>query len=84
VPEVITTGTRIAIPATAGQTTDSGTADRASFFLGDTIKNLRGLDPTFGNRTLTLVDGRRKLPTAAPVEDTATAAPQVAEESAGK
>ena len=33
--------------------------DRGSFFIGDTIANLRGLDPVFGCRTLTLVDGRR-------------------------
>src|SRR5690606_28667023 len=30
-----------------------------SFFIGNTIANLRGLDPAFGSRTLTLVDGRR-------------------------
>jgi len=28
-------------------------------FIGNTIANLRGLDPTFGTRTLTLIDGRR-------------------------
>lgn len=33
--------------------------DRGSFFVGDTIANLRGLDPAFAGRTLTLVDGRR-------------------------
>jgi len=33
--------------------------DRSSFFIGNTVANLRGLDPTFGTRTLTLVDGRR-------------------------
>ncbi len=33
--------------------------DRGSFFIGNTIANLRGMDPTFGTRTLTLVDGRR-------------------------
>jgi outer membrane receptor protein involved in Fe transport len=33
--------------------------DRGSFFVGQTIANLRGLDPAFGTRTLTLVDGRR-------------------------
>jgi len=35
------------------------TMDRGSFFIGNTIANLRGLDPTFGSRTLTLIDGRR-------------------------
>jgi hypothetical protein len=34
----------------------------ANFFIGTTIANLRGLDPCFGDRTLTLVDGRRKAP----------------------
>jgi outer membrane receptor protein involved in Fe transport len=33
--------------------------DRGSFFIGNTIANLRGMDPAFGSRTLTLVDGRR-------------------------
>jgi outer membrane receptor protein involved in Fe transport len=33
--------------------------DRSSFFIGNTIANLRGLDPTFGSRTLTMIDGRR-------------------------
>ena len=29
--------------------------DRGSYFIGNTIANLRGLDPTFGSRTLTLL-----------------------------
>ena len=33
--------------------------DRQSFYIGNTIANLRGLDPAFGTRTLTLIDGRR-------------------------
>lgn len=32
--------------------------DRGPFFIGNTIANLRGMDPTFGCRTLTLVDRR--------------------------
>jgi hypothetical protein len=32
-----------------------------SFFIGNTIANLRCLDPDFGDRTLTLVDGRRAV-----------------------
>jgi hypothetical protein len=36
-----------------------GTQERSSFFIGNTIANLRGLNPTFCGRTLTLVDGRR-------------------------
>jgi outer membrane receptor protein involved in Fe transport len=35
--------------------------DRGSFFVGQTVANLRGMDPTFGSRTLTLVDGRRQV-----------------------
>jgi len=38
--------------------------DRGSYFIGNTIANLRGLDPTFGSRTLTLVDGRRVTSTS--------------------
>jgi Ca-activated chloride channel family protein len=30
-------------------------------FIDNTIANLRGLDPAFGSRTLTLVDGRREV-----------------------
>ncbi len=33
--------------------------DRGAIFIRNTIANLRGLDPVFGCRTLTLVDGRR-------------------------
>jgi len=33
--------------------------ERSSFFVGNAIANLRCLDPDFGGRTLTLVDGRR-------------------------
>jgi hypothetical protein len=44
-------------------------SERSSFFIGNTITNLRGLDPAFGCRTLTLIDGRRvvgaRQPTAA-------------------
>lgn len=45
--------------ATAGVTRDS----YSGFFIGNTIANLRGLDPVFGCRTLTLVDGRRVVAT---------------------
>jgi outer membrane receptor protein involved in Fe transport len=41
-----------------------GALDRSSFFIGNTIANLRGLDPTFGSRTLTMVDGRRVVSTS--------------------
>jgi hypothetical protein len=40
------------------------TLDRSSFFIGNTIANLRGMDPAFGTRTLTLVDGRRMVSTS--------------------
>jgi hypothetical protein len=40
-------------------TTGDGFPDRGSIFIANTIANLRGLDPVFGCRTLTLVDGRR-------------------------
>jgi hypothetical protein len=40
--------------------------DRASYFIGNTIQNLRGLDPAFGGRTLTLIDGRRVRPDRQP------------------
>jgi iron complex outermembrane recepter protein len=33
------------------------------FFVGSTLANLRGLNPYFGTRTLTLVDGHRFVPT---------------------
>jgi outer membrane receptor protein involved in Fe transport len=38
--------------------------DRGVFFVGNTIANLRGMDPTFGSRTLTLVNGRRVVSTS--------------------
>jgi outer membrane receptor protein involved in Fe transport len=38
--------------------------DRGSFFIGNSIANLRGLDPMFGSRTLTLIDGRRVVSTS--------------------
>jgi hypothetical protein len=37
------------------------TVDRSVYFIGNTIANLRGLDPSFGCRTLTLIDGRRAV-----------------------
>ncbi len=39
------------------------TTGNANFFTGSTIANLRGLNPFFGSRTLTLVDSRRFVPT---------------------
>ncbi len=54
-PGISTAGTRIQTPA-------AGTDGRDSYFIGNTIANLRDLDPSFGARTLTLVDGRRAVP----------------------
>lgn len=47
------------VPAAPASTTGNISPERSSFFVGGTIANLRGLDPVFGCRTLTLVDGRR-------------------------
>ena len=38
--------------------------DRGSYFIGNTIANLRGMDPAYGSRTLTLVNGRRVVSTS--------------------
>jgi outer membrane receptor protein involved in Fe transport len=38
--------------------------ERGSFFIGQTIANLRGMDGVFGSRTLTLIDGRRSVSTS--------------------
>src|SRR5262245_55838635 len=35
----------------------------SAFFVGSTLANLRGLNPFFGTRTLTLVDSKRHVPT---------------------
>jgi len=40
------------------------TGMQSSFFIGQTIANLRGLDPPFGSRTLTMIDGRRVVSTS--------------------
>ena len=39
------------------------TTGNSNFFTGSTIANLRGLNPFFGSRTLTLVNSRRFVPT---------------------
>ena len=39
------------------------TTGNAAFFAGSTIANLRGLNPFFGSRTLTLLNSRRFVPT---------------------
>jgi hypothetical protein len=58
---------RIAQPEAQGIAllSDCFAADsRAGFFVGNTIADLRGMDPSFGTRTLTLVDGRRMVSTS--------------------
>jgi len=41
----------------------AATTGGSAFFIGSTLANLRGLNPFFGTRTLTLVDSRRFIPT---------------------
>jgi outer membrane receptor protein involved in Fe transport len=41
----------------------ASTTGGGAFFVGSTLANLRGLNPFFGTRTLTLVDSRRFIPT---------------------
>ena len=41
----------------------ASTTGGSAFFIGSTLANLRGLNPFFGTRTLTLVDSRRFIPT---------------------
>jgi iron complex outermembrane recepter protein len=50
------------IPQNVSQFTPANTGGSA-FFVGSTLANLRGLNPFFGTRTLTLVDSRRFIPT---------------------
>jgi iron complex outermembrane recepter protein len=50
------------LPANISNNTPASTGN-ANFFTGSTIANLRGLNPFFGSRTLTLVNGRRHVPT---------------------
>jgi outer membrane receptor protein involved in Fe transport len=52
----------IQIPQNVSQFTPANTGGSA-FFIGSTLANLRGLNPFFGTRTLTLVDSRRFIPT---------------------
>ena len=50
------------IPSNVSTFTPQATGN-SNFFAGSTIANLRGINPFFGSRTLTLVDGRRHVPT---------------------
>jgi iron complex outermembrane recepter protein len=51
-----------AVPQNVSQFTPANTGGSA-FFVGSTLANLRGLNPFFGTRTLTLVDSHRFIPT---------------------
>jgi hypothetical protein len=53
----------------------NGSPDRSSFFIGNTIANLRCMDPNFGGRTLTLLDGRRVVAGSTPAASTAPLEP---------
>jgi outer membrane receptor protein involved in Fe transport len=50
------------LPSNVSNNTPATTGN-ANFFAGSTIANLRGLNPFFGSRTLTLVNSRRFVPT---------------------
>ena len=52
----------VQIPANVSTFTPQATGN-SNFFAGSTIANLRGINPYFGSRTLTLIDGRRHVPT---------------------
>ena len=52
----------IQVPQNVSQFTPNNTGGSA-FYVGSTLANLRGLNPFFGTRTLTLVDTRRFIPT---------------------
>jgi iron complex outermembrane receptor protein len=65
VPQNVSTWTDFAVSdLRAGPNMAEDGADRGQYFIGNTIANLRGLDPAFGSRTLTLVDGRRMVSTS--------------------
>ena len=52
----------VQVPQNVSQFTPTNTGGSA-FYVGSTLANLRGLNPFFGTRTLTLVDSRRFIPT---------------------
>ncbi|HEV7716255.1 MAG TPA: TonB-dependent receptor plug domain-containing protein, partial [Steroidobacteraceae bacterium] len=60
---IVNVGAAIAqLPSNVSNNTPTTTGN-ANFFTGSTIANLRGLNPFFGSRTLTLVNNRRFVPT---------------------
>ncbi len=65
VPQNVSTWTDFAVSdMRGGPLSAEDGADRGQYFIGNTIANLRGLDPAFGSRTLTLIDGRRVVSTS--------------------
>lgn len=50
------------LPSNVSTFTPENTGN-SNFFAGSTVANLRGLNPFFGSRTLTLIDTRRFVPT---------------------
>ena len=50
------------LPSNVSSFTPQATGN-SNFFAGSTVANLRGLNPFFGSRTLTLVNNRRFVPT---------------------
>ncbi len=67
VPQNVSTYAPFAVSDTRNGVTDNGNQDganRAMNFVGSTIANLRGLDPAYGSRTLTMIDGRRVVSTS--------------------
>lgn len=50
------------MPSNVANLTPTSNTDLTSFNLGASIANLRGLNPTYGTRTLTLVNSRRFTP----------------------
>ena len=52
------------IPQNIATQSDATSGNRLSADVGAVYANLRGLNPTFGTRTLTLVNGRRFVPTS--------------------
>lgn len=50
------------MPSNVANLTPTSNTDLTSFNLGASIANLRGMNPTYGTRTLTLVNSRRFIP----------------------
>lgn len=51
------------LPQNLSQFTPANANSGGFYFVGSTLANLRGLNPYFGTRTLTLVNSRRHIPT---------------------